>query len=57
MEQGYVRSYDPTMLLELLAGFIRWTMTTYIHLNEQEVDVLKETCLQWLSHALLPLEQ
>ena len=56
MEQGYVRPYDPTMLLELLAGFIRWTMTTYIHLSEQEVGVLKETCLQWLSHALLPSE-
>lgn len=53
MDQGYVRPYEPVMLLELLAGFIRWIMTTYITLNEQEVDVLKETCLQWLSHALL----
>jgi AcrR family transcriptional regulator len=56
IEQGYMRRYDPTILVEILVGFQRWIFETYVLFEgcEGEFSLYEETFVEWLANALLP---
>ncbi|HEY4385755.1 MAG TPA: helix-turn-helix domain-containing protein [Ktedonobacteraceae bacterium] len=54
MERGYIRRYDPTILVEILVGFQRWIFETYVLSEEDELPRYEEMLVEWLANALLP---
>jgi AcrR family transcriptional regulator len=52
--QGFIRPYDPTILLDLLIGFQVWIFQTYPLLEEEELALHEEMFVEWLANALLP---
>lgn len=53
MAEGHIRQYDPTRLIDMLNGFVRWMMMTLATLEEEEQEPFKAFCTQWLCNALL----
>jgi AcrR family transcriptional regulator len=55
MDQGYIRRYDPTILVEILVGFQRWIFETYVLFEggEGEFPRYEEMFVEWLANALL----
>jgi AcrR family transcriptional regulator len=53
IEEGHLYPYDPSFVIEMLIGFLRWFVTTYAVLEEEETDSFKEFSVQWLCNALL----
>ncbi len=51
--EGYLHSYDPSFVVEMMIGFLRWFVTTYTLLDEEGTDPFKAFCVQWLCNALL----
>lgn len=53
MDEGYIRSYEPEFVIEMLINFVRWLVSMYFSLKEVEVEPFKQFSVQWLSNALL----
>ncbi len=53
IEEGHLYPYDSSFIIEMLIGFLRWFVTTYAVLEEEETTSFKEFCVQWLCNALL----
>lgn len=54
MEQGFIRRYDPAILMDTLAGFFRWMVEIYSVLETDERVRYQETFVQMLCEMLLP---
>jgi AcrR family transcriptional regulator len=54
MAEGRIRKYDPTFLIDLLTGFLRWMLQTAPLLEGEERARFQQTSVQWLCNALLP---
>lgn len=52
--EGTLYSYNPELVMEMLIMMTRWIISQYLTVTEQEEESLKQFCVQWLSHALLP---
>jgi hypothetical protein len=55
MDEGYIRSYEPEFVMEMLINFVRWLVSMYFSLKEEEVEPFKQFSVQWLANALLCL--
>ncbi len=53
IEEGNLYPYNSSFVIEMLIGFLRWFVTIYAVLEEEETDSFKEFCIQWLCNALL----
>ncbi len=51
--EGYLHAYDSQFVIDMMIGFLRWFVTSYVLLEEEEADGFKTFCTQWLSNALL----
>lgn len=51
--QGFLYPYDPAFVVEILLDFLRWFVTAYVVLEEEEADAFKAFGVQWLCRALL----
>ncbi len=51
--EGFLRPYDPELVMEMLITMTRWIITMYLTTQEEENEPLKSFCIQWLSKALL----
>jgi AcrR family transcriptional regulator len=57
-DRGFLYPYDPAFVVEILLNFLRWFVTTYSLLEEEEAATFKVVGVQWLCHALLsPTEE
>jgi TetR/AcrR family transcriptional regulator, mexJK operon transcriptional repressor len=54
MDQGYLRRYEPTALMDTLAGTLRWMVELYAVLAEDEKERHQQTFVQMLCALLLP---
>jgi AcrR family transcriptional regulator len=55
IEKGNLHPYDSAFVIEMLIGFLRWFVTTYAILDEEETESFREFNVQWLCNALLHL--
>jgi AcrR family transcriptional regulator len=53
MMEGGLYPYDPSFTLEMMIGFLRWFVSVYIMLDEEDTEAFKTFCVQWLCNALL----
>ncbi len=53
IDEGYLRPYDPELVMEMLIDYTRWIVSMYLTLKEKEHETFKQFCVQWLSNALL----
>jgi AcrR family transcriptional regulator len=54
IDEGYLRPYDPELVMEMLINTVRWLVNMCLSLKEGEEEPFKRFCVQWLSNALLP---
>ena len=54
MGQGFIRRYDPAILMDILTGFFRWMVEVYAVLEANEKERYQETFVQILCDVLLP---
>jgi AcrR family transcriptional regulator len=54
MAEGSLRPYDPELVMEMLITMTRWMVSRCLEITEEEEELLKRFCVQWLSQALLP---
>lgn len=53
IDEGYIKPYEASLVVEMLVGFLRWFVSIYTVLDEEEMDGFKAFCVQWLCNALL----
>jgi AcrR family transcriptional regulator len=53
VDEGYLRPYDPELVMEMLINTMRWLVNMCLLLKEGEEEPFKRFCVQWLSNALL----
>ena len=53
IDEGYLYSYDPDYVMEMLITTVRWVVTMCLSMKEEEEEPFKRFCVQWLSNALL----
>lgn len=52
--EGVLYPYNPEWVMEMLIMMMRWIVSQYLTITEQEEESFKQFCVQWLSQALLP---
>jgi AcrR family transcriptional regulator len=52
--EGSLYPYDAELVIEMLITTTRWIISQYLSIQEEEKELLKRFCVQWLSRALLP---
>lgn len=57
IDEGYLRSYDPELVMEMLINYTRWLITMLLSMQAEEEEPFKRFCVQWLSNALLRPEE
>lgn len=57
MDEGTLNRYDPALLIHILISMARWIFESVPLLeSEEEQAHFRETCVDWLAHALFPCE-
>ena len=51
--EGFLCSYDPELVMEMLITMTRWTISRCLSMKEEEEEPLRKFSVQWLSQALL----
>jgi AcrR family transcriptional regulator len=55
MDEGTLNRYDPALLIHLFVSVARWMFENVPLLeDEEERELFRKTCVDWLAHALLP---
>ncbi|HLI06525.1 MAG TPA: TetR/AcrR family transcriptional regulator [Ktedonobacteraceae bacterium] len=55
MDEGTLNRYDSALLIHIVVGFARWTFESVPLLEDEAERVhFRETCVNWLAHALFP---
>lgn len=57
IDEGYLRPYDPELVMEMLINYTRWLITMLLSMKAEEEEPFKRFCVQWLAHALLRPEE
>lgn len=53
IDEGVLYPYEPELVMEMLITTMRWLISRYLRVEEEEEEPLKQFCVQWLSKALL----
>lgn len=53
IDEGYLRPYDPELVMEMLINAMRWVVSMCLSMKEEEEEPFKRFCVQWFSNALL----